>query len=205
MRIADCGLFSGAWGIHMARFFIRAREGSLLRCPNQRVRFVFPILLPVLALCLASCQSPAPPYHYQYVAGRTAILTPRGAMIPNDAPEPVKRMVAAGNYLQGKPYVYGGGHRSFNCVGYDCSGTASFMLHAAGLLNVPMASDEFRNYGAPGPGKWVTLYATRGHVFTIVAGLRMDTGYNGEHGDGPKWSTRSRPAKGFVLRHPPGL
>ncbi len=67
-----------------------------------------------------------------------------------------------------------------------------------------MASDEFRKYGEPGPGKWVTIYAKRGHVFTIVAGLRMDTGYNGQ-GEGPKWSTRSRPASGCILRHPPGL
>ena len=168
------------------------------------MRLLVSILLPIVALLLVSCQAPAPPYHYQFVEGRTAILTPRGAMIPNSAPEPVKRMIGAGNYLQGKPYIYGGGHRSFDCVGYDCSGTASFMLHAAGLLSAPIASDEFRSYGEPGPGKWVTIYAKRGHVFTIVAGLRMDTGYNGEK-EGPRWSTRSRPASGCILRHPPGL
>jgi hypothetical protein len=157
-----------------------------------------------VALLLASCQAPAPPYRYTFIPGKTAILAPQGAMVPMDAPEPVKLMIAAGNHLQGRPYVYGGGHRSFECVGYDCSGTASYMLHAAGLINYTMASDEFRSYGEPGPGKWVTLYARRGHVFTIVAGLRMDTGYNGQ-GDGPRWSTRPRPSSGCIMRHPPGL
>lgn len=162
------------------------------------------ILLPILALLLASCESSAPPYQYQFVQGKTAILTPRGAMVPTDAPEPVKRMIAAGNHLQGRPYIYGGGHHSFYERGYDCSGTASFLLHEAGLLRTPIASDEFRGYGESGPGRWVTIYAKRGHVFMTVAGLRMDTGYNGER-EGPRWSTRSRPAKGCILRHPPGL
>ena len=168
------------------------------------MRFVFPIFLSLVACLLVSCQAPAPPYHYTFVQGKTAILTPQGAMIPTSAPEPVKRMVAAGNHLQGRPYIYGGGHRSFECAGYDCSGTASYMLHAAGLIGCTMASDEFRHYGEPGPGKWITIYAKRGHVFTVVAGLRMDTGYNGER-EGPRWSTRSRPSSGCIMRHPPGL
>lgn len=125
-------------------------------------------------------------------------------MVTTDAPEPVKRAIAAGNHIVGRPYIYGGGHRSFDCRGYDCSGTASFVLHGAGLLATPMPSDCFRNYGSSGPGNWITIYARRGHVFMTVAGLRIDTGYNGQ-GEGPKWSTMSRPAKGCVLRHPPGL
>jgi hypothetical protein len=168
------------------------------------VRLALSILPPLLALLLASCQAPAPPYRYTFEPGKTAILTPKGAMVPTTAPEPVKRMVAAGNAIQGRPYIYGGGHRTFYERGYDCSGTASFLLHEAGLINCSMASDEFRSYGEPGPGEWVTLYAKRGHVFTVVAGLRMDTGYNGEH-DGPRWSTRDRPSSGCIMRHPAGL
>ena len=164
----------------------------------RRILWLAPLLL------LGACQTPAPPYQYQFVSGRTAILTPRGAMVPTNAPEAVKRAVGAGNRISGMPYIYGGGHRSFISRGYDCSGTASYILHAAGVLNTPMSSDEFLHYGAPGPGKWITIYARRGHVFTVVAGLRMDTGYNGER-EGPRWSTMSRPAKGCVLRHPPGL
>ncbi len=125
-------------------------------------------------------------------------------MVPVDAPEPVKRSVAAGNHIVGRPYIYGGGHRSFECKGYDCSGTASFVLHGAGLLVTPIPSDAFRNYGTSGPGKWITIYARRGHVFMVVAGLRIDTGYNGQ-GEGPRWSTMGRPANSCVLRHPPGL
>lgn len=166
-------------------------------------RVLFSILCGFAGLLLASCSS-APSYEYRFVAGRTAVLTPRGAMIPKDAPEAVKCAVAAGNRIAGKPYIYGGGHRSFDCKGYDCSGTASYLLHAAGLLGSPMPSQDFRHYGEAGPGKWITIYARNGHVFTIVAGLRMDTGYNGER-EGPNWSTRSRPTKGCVLRHPRGL
>jgi len=125
-------------------------------------------------------------------------------MVPVDAPDAVKHAVGAGNRIAGRPYLYGGGHRSFESRGYDCSGTASYVLHGAGLLSTPMPSDGFRHYGAPGPGEWITIYAKRGHVFTVVAGLRMDTGWNGER-EGPCWSTMSRPAKGYVLRHPPGL
>jgi len=132
------------------------------------------------------------------------VLNGRYAMAPANAPEPVKRAIAAGNRLIGKPYIYGGGHRRIEDRGYDCSGTASYVLHHAGLLRAPIASNEFRGYGRSGAGKWITLYARRGHVFTVIAGLRLDTGYNGQ-GEGPRWSNISRPIKGAVLRHPPGL
>ena len=157
-----------------------------------------------LALMLASCASSTKQYTYKYVEGKTAVLTGRYAAVPKDAPEEVKKAIEAGNRLIGKPYIYGGGHRRIEDVGYDCSGTASYVLHHAGLLDAPIASDEFRSYGKPGPGKWITLYARRGHVFSVIAGLRLDTGYNGQ-GEGPQWSDRSRPIKGAVLRHPPGL
>ncbi len=125
-------------------------------------------------------------------------------MAPAEAPEAVKKAIEAGNRLIGKPYIYGGGHRGFDAPGYDCSGTASYVLHHAGLLDAPIASNEFRSYGKSGAGDWITLHARRGHVFTVVAGLRLDTGYHGE-GNGPQWSTSSRPTKGAVMRHPPGL
>jgi hypothetical protein len=138
------------------------------------------------------------------VEGKTAVLDGRYAMVPRDAPVEVQRAIQAGNRLIGKPYVYGGGHRRIEDVGYDCSGTASYVLHHAGLLQSPIPSSEFRQYGKSGAGKWITLYARRGHVFSVIAGLRLDTGYNGQ-GEGPQWSTRSRPLKGAVTRHPPGL
>jgi hypothetical protein len=162
------------------------------------------LTLLLLSFVLASCGSPAPrTYNYQFTPGKTVILRGRYALVPTNAPEVVKRAVAAGNRLQGKPYIYGGGHRSFQDRGYDCSGTASYVMHYAGFLRSPIPSDAFRSFGQAGPGKWITIYAKRGHVFTVVGGLRLDTGYNGQ-GEGPQWSTKSRPAKGYVMRHPPG-
>jgi hypothetical protein len=168
------------------------------------VRLIISIVLGSAALLLSACSSTPSHYIYRHVPGKTAVLNGRYAMIPKDAPEPVKRAIAAGNRLVGKPYIYGGGHRRIEDVGYDCSGTASYVLHHAGLLRSPIASNEFRSYGKSGAGKWITLYARRGHVFTVIAGLRLDTGYNGQN-EGPQWSTRPRPTKGAVMRHPPGL
>ncbi|HSI63201.1 MAG TPA: peptidoglycan endopeptidase [Candidatus Saccharimonadia bacterium] len=162
------------------------------------------LLLCLSAVLLAQCSSAPKNYAYKYVEGKTAVLEGRYARAPRNAPEAVKRAIAAGNRLIGKPYIYGGGHRRVEDIGYDCSGTASYVLYHAGLLRAPIASNEFRDYGKSGAGKWITLYPRRGHVFTVIAGLRLDTGYNGE-GEGPQWSTRGRPTKGAVLRHPPGL
>jgi hypothetical protein len=164
-------------------------------------RFILPA---TAALLLVACSSSTKYYSYQYVEGKTAVLNGRYAIIPKDAPEPVKRAIAAGNRLVGKPYIYGGGHRRVEDIGYDCSGTASYVLYHAGLLPSPIASNEFRSYGKSGAGQWITLYARRGHVFTVIAGLRLDTGYNGQ-GEGPQWSYHPRPIRDAVLRHPGGL
>ncbi len=104
----------------------------------------------------------------------------------------------------GKPYRYGGGHKTFYDNAYDCSGSVSYVLHAIGRLETPTPSTSFRGYGESGAGRWMTIYASRGHVFLVIAGLRFDTGY-GDHTLGPRWQTRSRAANGYVLRHPTGL
>jgi hypothetical protein len=114
------------------------------------------------------------------------------------------RAISAGNRIAGKPYKFGGGHRSFEDNGYDCSGTVSYVLHGAGLLSSPGTSSSLRSYGKAGEGKHITVYSRNGHTFIIVAGLRLDTGYNGER-KGPRWSAKSRPMKGYVARHPPGF
>jgi len=125
------------------------------------------------------------------------------AIAPEDAPEAVKQMIAAGNRIRHKPYLWGGGHRSFNSRGYDCSGSVSYLLHAAGLLTTPMDSSQLMRWGDPGPGHWVSVYSNPGHAFIVVAGLRFDTGYV-DHGagSGPRWSEEPRPDKGYVVRHP---
>ena len=123
------------------------------------------------------------------------------------APVPVKRAIWAANQLRSKPYRYGGGHKSFKDHGYDCSGTISYVLAAAGLINTPMSSTQFRSYGERGAGKWITIYAREGHTFAVIAGLRLDTTpfdhYTGKWA--PRWYAVYRPLRGFDARHPVGL
>ena len=143
-------------------------------------------------------------YHYNFVHGKTALVQGPIAWAPSQAPPAVHRAMAAGNALQGKPYRYGGGHASFDDSAYDCSGTVSYILNKAGLLNRTMTSSEFLNYGAPGHGRWITIYARRGHVFMTIAGLRIDTGGTKED-TGPRWKPFGRKTSAFVVRHIPGL
>ena len=157
-----------------------------------------------LVLWFTGCAE-TPPYTYQYIPGRTATLAPDGtAVAPPRAPEPVQAAIAAGNEIAGTPYVYGGGHGRGG-GGIDCSGATSYVLRAAGRLRDSMPSEAFRRYGESGPGEWISVYARDGHVFLVVAGLRFDTGWTGVKSSGPRWTRRSRPADGCVIRHPSGL
>ena len=141
---------------------------------------------------------------YQYSAVRGVRIINGQASVPDDAPDEVKAAIAAGNRICHLPYLYGGGRCDGVDSGYDCSGSASYVLREAGLLGDWLTSTGFKNYGRSGRGKWITIYAKSGHVFLEVAGLRFDTGRHGS-GEGPRWTTASRPATGCVLRHPPGL
>jgi cell wall-associated NlpC family hydrolase len=111
--------------------------------------------------------------------------------------------MAAGNAIAGLPYVYGGGHGAFQAGAYDCSGSISYALAAAGLVQSPMASGPFMSWGEAGPGQWITVYANPGHAFMVVAGWRFDT--SALRGGGTRWTRQMRPTGGFVARHPPGL
>jgi len=122
---------------------------------------------------------------------------------PADAPEAVKEMIAAGNAIATLPYIYGGGHASFQADGYDCSGSVSYVLAAAGLLSSPLVSGEFMSWGLPGPGKWVDIWATNGHVWMTIAGWRFDTVAQAE--TGTRWAQGGGEFAGFVERHPAGL
>jgi hypothetical protein len=164
---------------------------------------ILAVVLAVAVLALAGCTT-TPPYRYHYRPGYTATVWNGRAVAPDRAPEPVKRAVEAGNEIVGLPYRRGGGHGCTVDGAYDCSGAASHVLIRAGLLDSPTTSTAFRRYGQRGPGQWITVYARRGHVFLVIAGLRFDTGW-GEHAHGPQWLTRGRPANGAVLRHPAGL
>jgi hypothetical protein len=130
------------------------------------------------------------------------------AAAPINAPLAVKRAIWAANQLRTKPYRWGGGHKSFIDTGYDCSGTISYALGAAGLIPSPMSSTEFRRFGQSGRGKWITVYARNGHTFAIIAGLRLDTTpYLTAHDRfAPRWQSSVRVlAGGFEARHPVGL
>jgi hypothetical protein len=142
------------------------------------------------------------------VPGSQAKLHSGRAAAPASAPLAVKRAIWAANQLFRKPYVFGGGHKSFADRGYDCSGTVSYALGGAGLLKSPISSTEFRKYGESGRGKWITIYARNGHTYAIIAGLRLDTTpYITAHDKwAPGWQVAERiPAGGFEARHPVGL
>jgi hypothetical protein len=111
-------------------------------------------------------------------------------------------VVQAANQIALTPYKWGGGHGAWRDKGYDCSGSVSFALAAAGLLNQPLDSTRFESYGSPGPGRWITIYANATHAWMTVAGLRYDTG---GLSSGTRWQATMRSTAGFVARHPPGL
>jgi cell wall-associated NlpC family hydrolase len=125
------------------------------------------------------------------------------AVAPLDAPGVVATVIAAGNEIATTPYKWGGGHGAWADTGYDCSGSVSFALAGAGLLQSPLVAAQFMRWGDPGPGRWITIYASPSHTFMVVAGLRFDT-------SGASRGTRWQPAAGrsyagFTQRHPPGL
>ena len=135
--------------------------------------------------------------------GGLAIDTNGYVQPPAGAPEAVKQMIAAGNAIATLPYIWGGGHASFQADGYDCSGSVSYVLAAAGLISAPEVSGDFESFGDAGPGNWVTIYANAGHVWMTIAGWRFDTVALAEYGT--RWSRGGGEFAGFVVRHPAGL
>jgi hypothetical protein len=127
----------------------------------------------------------------------------RTAIAPAGAPEEVVEAIAAANRITRKPYKWGGGHGRWSDTGYDCSGTVSYVLHAAGLLEYARDSSGLMAYGDRGKGNWITVYAHGGHAYVVIAGLRFDTSGRGE--EGPRWRLEPRRSRGFVKRHPVGL
>jgi peptidoglycan hydrolase CwlO-like protein len=122
---------------------------------------------------------------------------------PAQGDDAVAKVVAAANEIATTPYVWGGGHGGSASGGYDCSGSLSYALAAAGLVNGSLTSGGFMSWGEPGPGRRITVYANAGHAFMVVDGRRYDT--SALRGGGTRWSSSMRPTAGFVARHPPGL
>jgi peptidoglycan hydrolase CwlO-like protein len=123
------------------------------------------------------------------------------ASIPSAAPPAVQAAIEAANAIATTPYVWGGGHGSFESSGYDCSGAVSYALNGGGFLSSPLDSTGLSTWGEPGPGQWITVYANAGHAWVIIAGLAFDT----SGGAGPRWhSSPVNSPEGFIARHPPG-
>lgn len=130
-----------------------------------------------------------------------APATSSGAATPQ-AESLIARMISAANRIARLPYRYGGGHRSFSDTAYDCSGSVSYVLNAAGLLSSPETSGELMSYGVSGPGRSVTIYSKTSHVFMVIQGQRFDT--SALH-SGSRWTTAPTSTAGYVVRHPSGL
>ena len=143
------------------------------------------------------------------VRGYVAKIIRGVAYAPAFAPMQVKRAIWAGNKIRTKPYAIGGGHGRWNDAAYDCSGSVSFVLHAAGLLKTSMDSSEFESWGHRGLGHWITVYTNPAHAFVEIAGIRLDTSREGDphpaHGTGPRWRPVMSATGGFSARHPSAL
>ena len=135
-------------------------------------------------------------------AGESAeFISESQASVPSAAPAAIAAAIEAANSIATTPYIWGGGHGSFESSGYDCSGATSFALHGGGFLESPLDSTGLETWGEPGPGKWITVYANAEHAWMIIAGLAFDT----VGGPGPRWhSSPVDSPEGFVARHPPG-
>ncbi len=129
------------------------------------------------------------------------VLSESEASAPASAPAAVQEVISAGNAIATTPYIWGGGHGSFESSGYDCSGAVSYALHGAGLLESPLDSTGLETWGEPGPGQWITVYANAEHAWMVIAGIAFDT----VGGPGPRWhSSPVDSTEGFIARHPPG-
>jgi cell wall-associated NlpC family hydrolase len=134
---------------------------------------------------------------------RKARLVEGAAIPPPTTPSAVLSAIAAANTIRTKPYIWGGGHARWWDRGYDCSGSVSFALHGGGLLQSPLDSGEMMRWGAPGKGRWITVYANAGHAFAVIDGLRWDTAGDA-NGTGPRWHKSMVSSAGYVARHPLG-
>jgi hypothetical protein len=143
------------------------------------------------------------------VPGFVAKIINGVAYAPSYAPIQVQQAIWAGNQIRRTPYIWGGGHQSFVSAGYDCSGSVSYVLHAARLLRTPFDSSDFMKWGMKGVGRWITVYTNPGHAFVQIAGIRFDTSAeadpNPPPGSGPRWRPLFAHPQGFMARHYNGL
>jgi peptidoglycan hydrolase CwlO-like protein len=129
------------------------------------------------------------------------VMSESEASAPAAAPQAVKDAIAAANSIAMTPYIWGGGHGSFESSGYDCSGAVSFALHGGGFLESPLDSTGLETWGEAGAGHWITVYANAEHAWMVIAGIAFDT----VGGPGPRWHDPWVDSpEGFIVRHPAG-
>jgi hypothetical protein len=122
------------------------------------------------------------------------------------------------------PYVWGGGHRHAGTpdtgtgrdpgIGYDCSGSTAAVLQAGGMLpkewvnGVPASGTFAAQWGLPGEGQHLTVWANSTHVFIEFKGMtnankteHFGTGNWGKGWNGPGFNPNLHPHAGFTPRH----
>lgn len=181
----------------IAQLRSRANTNAQLGSVNAQLKSLEARAAREAAAAAAAARAQAP------AVGGIAVNTGGMAQPPAGAPAAIGQVMAAGNAIATLPYVWGGGHGSFHDSGYDCSGSVSYALAAAGLLSSPLDSTGFESWGDAGPGRWITVYANAGHAFMVVAGWRFDTVALAQ--GGTRWTQSSTDTSGYVARHPPGL
>jgi peptidoglycan hydrolase-like protein with peptidoglycan-binding domain len=179
-RVARKGATAGAVSLRTTQTTTTATEPTTVAAANQ-----------------PTGQAAPPPPASGQVGGNGLAIAPAGA------PAAVAAIIQAGNVIAHFPYRFGGGHQNWQDTGYDCSGSVSYALHGAGLLDTPLASYDFYTWGEAGPGQWVTIYAKDDHAYMVVAGLRYDT--SASKGGGSRWTAAGRVPAGYIARHPAGL
>jgi cell wall-associated NlpC family hydrolase len=152
---------------------------------------------------VAAQGSAEPPEEYAAPVAEGSVGADGLAVPPADAPPEVVAIIEAGNKIAKRPYKYGGGHGKWRDTGYDCSGSISYALHGAGLLDSALDSSAFASWGERGRGDWVTIRTNPGHAYMIVAGLRFDT--SARKRGRSRWTETMRSPRGYVARHPEGL
>ena len=185
-----------------ARASLEARRGELIAARAQREK--------TLASLTSQANSLEGALSGPLSGGETVPSSPGKAGLvngiavpPPNAPAVVRNVIAAANQIADEPYVWGGGHGSFESSGYDCSGAVSYALHGGGLIDSPVDSRGLMVWGSGGFGRWITVFANDGHAFAFIAGLRWDTGGSGG-GSGPRWHSDLRSGAGYVARHASG-
>jgi len=158
---------------------------------------------------VAPAPGPASTLQHPTVPGNVAKIIKGVAYAPAWAPMQVKKAIWAGNQIRLKPYAVGGGHGRWKDSAYDCSGSVSYVLHAAGLLKVSEDSGQMESWGQKGIGQWITVYTNPGHAFVEIAGIRLDTSREQDPhpapGTGPRWRPVMTSTSGYMARHPTDL